>query len=134
MTATVTSSVTAAGSVVPLDMLYSRRYTGPKTKVTSMRANITNIQLESKITETCKDKMKHVIIIHNLCTMFLVTLSLFQFALPPEIFTKIDCNWCNQSYSGALFVNKFCYFFFFEYGATPVFPEHLAATKLYYSI
>ena len=25
---------------------------------------------------------------------------------PPEIFKKIDCKWCNQSYSGASFVNK----------------------------
>ena len=25
---------------------------------------------------------------------------------PPEIFKKLDCKWCNQSYSGASFVNK----------------------------
>ena len=43
---------------------------------------------------------------------------------PLEIFQK--------SYSGALFVKKMTRFFFFlESGATPVFPEELAATQMF---
>ena len=34
-------------------------------------------------------------------------------APPTEIFKKVDCKWCNQSYSGALFVNKINQYFFF---------------------
>ena len=72
---------------------------------------------------------------------------------PTEIFPKLDSKCCNQSYSWALFVNKggpgihpwkfskknrlemvqselfwsLFVIFFFESGATPVYPEQLAA-------
>ena len=49
----------------------------------------------------------------------------------PQKLKKIDCKWCNQSYSWALFVNKkysiFLFNFFFKSRVTPVFPEQFAA-------
>ena len=48
---------------------------------------------------------------------------------PPDIFKKLDCKWCNQSYSGAVFVDKKQNLIlnFLESGATPICPEQLAA-------
>ena len=54
---------------------------------------------------------------------------------PPEIFPKLDCKWCNQSYYGASFVNKkkiffFLLFFLFRIRSSSGFPEQLAAMLL----
>ena len=51
---------------------------------------------------------------------------------PPEIKKKLDYKWCNQSYSGALFVNKISLYFFGGIFVVVDFfpnPEQLAAMQ-----